>query len=95
MPRGRKKKVVAVEDVEFMKTIESIIGRELTSAETQKLAIAARNFVKDNFQITEVYDADTISEAVGGTALDNEEDFDDGEIDAHEEDDYYYGGRND
>ena len=61
MPRGRKKK--SNEEIELFKTIEALLGRGLTAKESSNIAQSARNFVRDNFLVTAVYDSDTISEA--------------------------------
>lgn len=85
MPRGRKKKVQ--DNVDFFKTVESIIGRPLLAKETTTLAQAARNFIRDNFLVTDVYPAEIIEEAVNGSTAEK----DDWDIDADEEDNGCHG----
>jgi len=93
MPRRKKE----TEDIELFKYVETIIGRQLSSKESSQLAYSARNFVRDNYAVTDVYDADTIEESFGtsGKDLDDENAWVP-EDEAIETDDYsgHFGGKN-
>lgn len=82
MPKAKAKKkqeTTFTTESDLMQVVETLLGRPLKDTEIKEIAYSAKEFVKHNFKMMDVYDFETLKEEAIENGIVKEEEEDDGD----------------